>query len=226
VTVTGLVMKGTEPLAGVELGLAQVDRNSDRFLGERTIGTGPDGRFTFVNVAPDDSWTLYGLMASLKTHGALAVRTVATGADETTVDAGTLVLEPGSRLRGRVALSDGSPLPDDFRLLLSREQAWDTQVALVDPAGGFEFTGLPRELYTLSTRLKGYVISPRNESHDFLNHQGLLGRIDEDTELWLLLEPGYEDYDSPKLDEDLWARYQALEKTPLRGAPLEATGTR
>lgn len=222
VTVTGLLKKGDEPVAGVELGLAQVDRNAEHFLGERTIGTGADGRFTFVNVVPDDEWTVYGLMASLRKHGALAVRRLKTGAHETTLELGTLAVEPGARLTGRVELADGKPLPPDFRLLLGREEAWDTQVALTGADGSFVFEGLPKELFTLSTRFKGYVISPRNESHDFLNHQGLLGRVDADTELVLLLEPGVENYEHPRtMEPGLWERYQALLTAPLRGLPAK-----
>jgi hypothetical protein len=153
VTVTGLVKKGDRPLAGVELGIAQVDRGGEAFVGERTIGTGADGRFTFVNVAPNDAWTLYGCMGSLQKHGALSVRPVKTGTHETTLDVGTLVVEPGFRLAGRVELSDGAALPPDFRLLLGREEAWDSQVALVGADGRFSLEGLPRELFTLHTRL-------------------------------------------------------------------------
>ena len=221
VTVTGVVKKGDEPLSGVEIGMAQVERTGEHFLGERTIGTGADGRFTFVNVAPNDEWTLYGLMASLRKHGALAVRPVKTGADETTLDLGTLVLEPGLRLSGKVQLSDGTALPEDFRVLLGREEAWDAQTVLVGADGRFEFEGLPRELYTVTTRLKGWVISPRNASHDFLNEAGLIGRVEADTELVLLLEPGVERTSFTAPEEGAWERYQELIRSPLRGLPLE-----
>jgi hypothetical protein len=223
VTVTGLVKKGEQPLAGVELGLAQVNRDGEHFVGERTIGTGPDGRFTFVNVAPNDAWTVYGLMSSLQKHGALAVRPVTTGADETTLDLGTLVLEPGLRLTGRVELSDKKPLPPDLRVMLGREEAWDSQVAILSADGRFAFEGLPRELYTLNVRLQGYVVSPRNQSHDALNRSGLLGRVEANTELVLLLEPGMEkhSFDASDLAEGAWGRYQALLEAPLRGAPAQ-----
>lgn len=222
VTVTGLVKKGAEPLAGVELGIAQVDRGGEHFLGDRTIGTGADGRFTFVNVAPKDAWTLYGCMGSLKKHGALSVRPIQTGADETTLDVGTLVVEPGFRLAGRLELSDGTALPPDHRVLLGREEAWDSQTALVGADGRFAFEGLPRELCTLTTRLHGYVISPRNASYDFLNDAGLIGRVEADVELVLLLEPGMGSREFSRPEQGAWEKYEALLKAPLRGLPVES----
>lgn len=225
VTVRGVVTKDGQPLRGAELGLAQDDRSGEHFTGEHTVGTDAEGRFTFVNVPPDDAWHLYGKMASLRVHGALPARPVRTGADGSTLDVGTLALEPGARLAGRVVLSDGRDLPEGLRVVLGRENAWDTQVAEVGEGGTFAFQGLPRELCTLDTRVGGYVVSERNASCDFLNKMGLLGVVDGDVEdLVLLLEPGEEQttFDSRGFGEGLWERYQNLQKSPLRGAPVEA----
>jgi hypothetical protein len=225
VTVRGVVTKDGQPLRGIELGLAQDDRSGEHFTGEHTVGTDAEGRFTFVNVPPDDAWHLYGKMASARVHGALPARPVKTGADGSTLDVGTLALEPGARLAGRVVLSDGRDLPEGLRVLLGREHAWDTQTSEVGAGGTFAFQGVPRELCTLDARVGGYVVSERNASCDFLNRMGLLGVVDGDVEdLVLLLEPGEEQtsFDSRGLGEGLWERYQALQESPLRGAPVEA----
>lgn len=222
VTVTGVLRKGERPLAGVELGLVQVDRSSERFVGERTIGTGPDGRFTFVNVPPAETWALYGHMNSLVEHGALSVRQVQTAADETTLDVGTIPLELGARLRGRVELADGAALPADTRILISREDAWDTQVMPVGADGRFAFAGLPRELFSLNVRVPGYRLSPRNASYDLVNEMGLIGRVEGDQELLVLLEPGSRELQPVAPSEEEWKRYQALLLAPLRGAEPEA----
>jgi hypothetical protein len=225
VMVTGIVKKDGEPLGGVELGIAQVDRRAEVYLGNHTVGTTPEGRFTFFNVPSGTEYTLYGLVATFKSHGALAARPLTAGAPDTTVDAGVLEIEPGHRLTGRIELSDGKPLPGGLRVLLDRDAAWDPQVAEVEADGSFAFEGLPRELYSLNGSIPGYVLSPENGSFDFLNHDGLLGRVEGDVhELALLFEPGEEDF-TPQLraEEGAWERYQALRKAPLRGVTREAS---
>lgn len=91
--------EGREVAGRVELGIVQEDRNSEGFLGERTVGTNADGRFTFVNVPPDETWQLYGLMKSLRPHGALASRPLKVGGGRVDADVHDLVLflEPGVR---------------------------------------------------------------------------------------------------------------------------------
>jgi len=218
VTVTGIVHADGKPLGGVELGMVQEERSAEAYLGEKSVGTTAEGRFTFVNVPARDAWSLYGLMASFASHGALAARAVRTGDPETTVDLGVLDLEVAHRLAGRVELVDGSPLPGGVRLLLGREEAWDQATLELGPDGSFAFDGLPSELYTLDARIAGYTVSPENGSFDFLNHQGLLGRVDEDLlELVVLFEPGAPSFDTPAFEAGLWERYEALRKAPLRG---------
>lgn len=228
VTVRGVVTKDGQPLRGAEVGLAQDDRSGEHFTGEHTVGTDAEGRFTLVNVPPDDAWHLYGKMASLRVHGALPARPVRTGADGSTLDVGTLALEPGARIAGRIVLADGRDRPEGLRVLLGREEAWDTQTVEVGEGGTFAFEGVPRELCTLDVRVPGYVVSERNASCDLLNRMGLLGLVDGDVEdLVLLLEPGEEEttFDSRRFGQELFQRYEALKTAPLRGAPVEAGAT-
>lgn len=65
------------------------------------------------------------------------------------------------------------------------------------------------------------MISPRNASYDFLNRMGLIGRVEADAELVLLLEPGMETRDFSQPEPGAWERYEALLKAPLRGLPVE-----
>ena len=223
VTLTGVVQKNGQPLGGVELGIQQQNTSAEVDLGARTVGTTSAGRFTFVNVPANEACFLYGLVATLKPHGSLAARPLATGAPGTTIDVGVLPVEPGYRLAGHIELSDGTPLPAGLRLVLGREQAWDPQIAEVRADGSFAYEGLPAELYSLYGRIPGYVLSPENESYDFLNHVGLLGRLEGDVrDLVLFFEPGVETRESPKFDKSLFERYEALCKSPLRGVAMEA----
>lgn len=190
VTVHGRIVKDGAPLARVSVGLVQADRRIERFVGEYVIGSDGDGRFEFVNVAADSAYFIYGKMESLKSQGASPVRRLELGKAGSTVDAGELAVVQGLRLSGRLALSDGSAVPNDTPILLSREQAWDSQEVRVGGDGRFEFIGLPQERYRLSARVGGYRPSEKNRSLDRWNRFDLIGRIERDIEgLVLLYEP-------------------------------------
>ena len=223
VTVTGVVQKDGQPLGGVELGFKQQDPAAETYVGDRTVGTTSDGRFTFVNVPANDACFLYGLVASFKAHGSLSSRPVKTGAPETTVDVGVLALEPGLRFAGHIQLSGGTLMPSGAKLLLGRESAWDAPVAEVGEDGSFAFDGLPAELYSLTSMVPGYAVSSKNGSFDFLNGPGLLGRLEGDErDVVLLLEPDAEPFELPAPDKGVFERYEALKKAPLRGLAREA----
>jgi hypothetical protein len=185
-----LVIEG-KPVAGAVIGLVQSDRSMGHYLGDKQVGTDAEGRFLFPNVAPNDKYYVYGIMSSLKGRGAVPVKALELGSDGSLSDAGDLPVVPGHRLSGQVLTSDQKPIPPGTRLLVSREQAWDSQSATLDPDGRFELTGLPTERYSLSVRLKGYHLSDRNKSHSPNNPWQLTGLVDQDTAgLKILMEPG------------------------------------
>jgi hypothetical protein len=221
VTVTGVVLKDGKPLAGIALGLVQKDRNVERFLGEFTIATDEKGQFRFQNVGPDELYFVYGLMDSCRPHGAISVRQVGVGASGTETDLGSLAIQPGHRLSGRLTLSDGKPVNQGTRVLVSREEAWDSQTALVAADGSFAFSGLPTESFSLTVSVPRYHVSPKNGSFNLLTYGGLVGRVSGDTDgLRVLLEPGPRprpDYkDSKKRDSD-YKEYKRRSEAPLRG---------
>ncbi len=188
-TVTGRLVRDGKPVPGVAVGLVQASRSSDTFLGDVSIGTASDGRFTFLNVFSDDDYFVYGLMETFKDGGAVAARQIHVGGDGTTTDVGDLPVIQGHRIKGRVLLSDGKPLPSRTRLLISRENAWDSRRVELEQDGRFEIAGLPTERYTLSVRIRGYRLSPRNHSMDPQNSR-LIGTIDQDIDtLKILMEP-------------------------------------
>jgi hypothetical protein len=226
VTVVGRVVKDGRPLAGVAVGLAQKDRNVEKFVGEFRAATDAQGVFRIPNVPPQDVLVVYGEMVGLKAHGAIPAREVRTGASASQLDAGDLAVTPGFRLTGRVVLADGKPVPAGTRVMISREEAWDSQQAEADPGGNFRVTGLPPERYSLHANVPGYRASPKNASYDLLNGLGLLGKVTADTDgLRLLLEPG-EWAGSPNFDQERMREYERRRDAPLRGAPEEAAPRR
>jgi hypothetical protein len=60
----------------------------------------------------------------------------------------------------------------------------------LDTEGHFEFKGVPAESVSLSVRIKGYRLSKRNPSLDWLNGS-ILGRVTAEVkDFTILLEPG------------------------------------
>ncbi|MDR3621902.1 MAG: hypothetical protein P4L85_21300 [Paludisphaera borealis] len=189
-TLTGRVVRDGKPVAGCEVGLVQVSRSADGYLGETSVGTDSDGRFTFVNVHPDESVFVYTLMGSIKDAGAADAKKIRVGGEGATTDAGDFLVVRGHTIKGRVLLSDDKPVPPNTRLLISREDAWDFRYVDLDAEGRFEVDGLPTERYSLSVALKGYEVSPKNHSIDPQNARSLVGMIDQDIDgLKILMEP-------------------------------------
>jgi hypothetical protein len=190
VSVTGLVTRDGKPLPGVVLGLVQMDRGSDSYLGNMEIATDASGRFLFSNVSSHKDYYVYGLMDSFKAFGCLAAVQMSAKDEGTTNDLGELKVVPGHRLAGRILLSDGKPLPAHTRVLLSRDQAWDSQIVELDDQGRFASDGLPTEVYSVSSQIKGYKLSPKNDSASPVNTYLLEGMVDRDIiDLRVLFEP-------------------------------------
>lgn len=189
-TLAGRVVRDGKPVAGCEVGMVQVSRSSDQFLGETSVGTDAGGRFTFVNVHPDESYFVYTLMGTIPDSGATHAKTVRSGGEGAVSDLGDLVAVRGHTIRGTVLPSDEKPIPPRTRLLVSREDAWDSRYVDLDAQGRFEVDGLPTERYTLSVMLKGYEVSAKNHSSDSQNPGRLIGMIDQDIDgLKVLMEP-------------------------------------
>lgn len=191
VTVTGTVVKDGKKLAAVGVGLVQQFRGADTSTSSFVIATDEKGRFQFNNVPADEAYFIYGLMDSCRQFGAIPVKPIKVGAAGTSQEAGTLTLEAGFRLSGRVILSDGKPLPAQTRIIIIRRKAWDSQIVTASKDGSFTFSGLPAEQYSLSLiRVPGYHISPKNTSYDLVNGR-LIGTVNRDISgVAFLLEPG------------------------------------
>jgi peroxiredoxin/protocatechuate 3,4-dioxygenase beta subunit len=217
-SIKGRVLKEGKPLAGVEIGVSGTERRSESYVGNYSVATDAEGRFLFVNLPAQTSYQLYGLMKSLRAHGSIPAQVVRTGNDGDTFHAGELTVKPGFTVAGEIRLKDGQPVPADTRVLLSREQAWDSQQTIASTNGRFRFENVPAESVGLSARIKGYQMSPRNSSLDPLNPYTLIGRI-HTNKLDLIVEfvPG-------EKTERLEGDQMSLREEPLRGVEAAPVG--
>jgi Carboxypeptidase regulatory-like domain len=164
--VRGRLVEDGKPVGNAEVGLIGRPRggygNNLHLSGyayeEIRIGTQPDGRFLIPNVPIPADWNVYGKMESLATRGATGVVKCSTKHDAEIVDIGDIQIKPAYRLRGKVMLSDGKPIPDGMRVNISSESAWDDQTTTLPPDGHFEFLGLAAGDYSVFASVKGYSL--------------------------------------------------------------------
>ncbi|MGH7942759.1 MAG: hypothetical protein ACREFR_17000, partial [Limisphaerales bacterium] len=206
-------------MANVDVSVVSADRTMDSSFANLVIGTGQDGRFLFLNLSPNVNYDVCGTMKSLAPFGAIPSRLVQVGDDGSETDIGDLIVTPGHRLAGQVVLADGKPVPSNTRLLINRINAWDSIQVDLPPNGHFDVSNIPAETYSLSVRVRGYHMSPKNASYDTLNPGRLMGRVDGDTtNLIFLLERGKapqpQNYGS---DESEWPQNLPLEGVGANG---------
>ncbi len=164
-TVVGrLVDPGGKPVANAEIALEPYGPNSGRSIGTIRIGTREDGTFSFSNVPPGRVWALFPTMESLAPRQlARELVPIEPREDGQTLDVGEVRLRPAHRVRGRIIVSDGKPLPPDVHLTLLGNDGFDSQVGDVSRDGHFEFKGLPKGVVRLSPGARGYELVDRAE---------------------------------------------------------------
>ncbi len=186
------------------------------------IATDAEGNFTFTHLAPDEDYVLIGVMNRFRTHGSLKARTVVVKENRTTVDLGTLAVDPASRLSGQLVLSDAKAVKAGTKVWFYRreEAAFDVQMTTAAADGTFTFSGIPDELCQLEAHVDGYRTSTRNYSCDRYYGHGLWGRVDRDIKnLRFLLEPGV--FAEKELDDPVAVEFSSIRGERLQGASVE-----
>ncbi|BDI33605.1 hypothetical protein CCAX7_56560 [Capsulimonas corticalis] len=156
--IVGKLMRNGKPVANAALGLVQVDKEVERFLGPATATTDIHGAFQFSNVAPNQKYWIYGLMGHDGGAGSLAIQQLSVGADGSIVDLKDLKLAESQTVHGRVLLSDGQPIPNGIQIAVYRNDAWDDIHIDIRPDGSFDLEDAPSESFNLTTGIPGYKI--------------------------------------------------------------------
>ena len=233
VEVAGRVVRDGRPVAGLPVGLSQIEanRHDDGFLGFPATTTDRDGRFRFEHAFADQELILGVQIGHLKGGETVPPVSFRGGGDGSAVDLGDLAIVPGRRLGGRVAFADGKAIPPGTTVVASVEEANARKVGRVDPGTGrFDLDGLPdAEIHVvvvfpdIRTHLPdGYRLSPSMPCVSPLSPYLMAGRLDRDVlDMTILLEPG----DPPRLtlDPTRLADFDEARAATLVGAPPGAT---
>jgi uncharacterized GH25 family protein len=195
--VRGRVMLDGRPLTNVQVGVAGVERSSEVFAGHYKATTDANGEFVFQHLPSSTSWWLYGVMDSLKQHGAIRPRQVTSGTVGSTNDVGDLEVGAGLQLVGEVRTRSDEPLPGDLRVTVGPENHWDSQTVTVGKDGKFAFTGLVPGLLSVNVQREQWRLTHANRSLDNSNPWRLTGILnDSKPDLVIEIERGERVYNS------------------------------
>lgn len=157
-SVNGMIVKDGKPVPGVTVGICQTNRRSGQFAGEYVIATDANGVFNFTSVVPGNTMTVYTKMEKGNPF-TTEIAEFTSPQSDASIELGQLELRPAKTISGKISPVDGRPLPQNYRLSIGREYAWDVQTIDVDEHGYFEIKGLPvNEAITVAVRLKGYSV--------------------------------------------------------------------
>ena len=165
-TIRGRLMQGGRPVGNAEIGLIGQARGGfgpqltivGTPYSELRVGTQEDGSFALSNVPAQTSWYAYAKMESVASRGATEPKACATTRPGETVNVGEIQLRHGYHFDGRVILSDGKPIPEGMRVIISSQRVRDSQTAVLDKGGHFMFLNLPEGKYSVSPAVRGYSL--------------------------------------------------------------------
>ncbi|HEX5220777.1 MAG TPA: hypothetical protein VFZ59_14505 [Verrucomicrobiae bacterium] len=224
-TVRGRLVKDAMPVANVEVGICDSDRSYDVFAGYFQTRTDANGVFVFTNLPSVRAWYVYGIVGTLPDGGALSPQMAKGGANGSVEDLGDLIVKPGLRLAGTIKTRTGEPLPDDIKIRIGNDKAWNSHASAPDREGKFEINGLYTGGLNLSVEPRDWKLSADNRSLDLLNGWRMTGLLEGDKEdLLLIVEKGRFDYSSSSVANGQLPAADRPENRPLFGA--EKSGPR
>ncbi len=190
--VTGSLVDGEGPVAGVKVAVVQLDRTTDiHFIKAVGATTDGSGRFAFDNLPASQRYAIFSnVPGNPPTSPVLATKVFTVPGDGESRDLGPLEIIPPLSLSGRLEMADGAPVPPGTRLALGRDPAWDLVEAPVAADGTFAIAPLPPEAYEVRVVAKGVDLDTERLSHQSLGPMSFGLRLDESmTDLIVPLKP-------------------------------------
>jgi uncharacterized GH25 family protein len=168
--IRGRVVQDGKPVPGIEMALYSRDHINGSGYDEVRIGTREDGSFAFTNVPAPENWYVFGKMESISARGAIQPLETPTHRDGEEIDLGDIAMQPGHRLRGKVVLPGGKPVPAGMRIFITpgcmsclkefgHFGLLDAQTVELGADGAFEFTHLATGPYQITVSVKGYALA-------------------------------------------------------------------
>lgn len=151
--VKGRLVQGGKPVANAKV---RVNMGPSVF-------TDKEGRFLFMCLPANQSYSYFATMESLGSRGSLPMREFQVNGVGSTNDIGDVTLEAAFTVSGRIQLTDGKPIPGRSRISLgcSTFSGYQDRLSWVlAPDGTFRFAGVPAEKATLYLQIPGYEIKP------------------------------------------------------------------
>jgi uncharacterized GH25 family protein len=169
--VTGRIVHDGSPVEGLHVAVVQEERSAGHhFIKAVADVTDAEGRFVFEYLPADEAYVIYSLVGDGDASLVITTKRFMARASGATRDLGDLAAVPAIWLAGQIDLPPGVTLPDDARLSLDRDPAWDLASVKIEPDGTFAIGGLPPETYSLRLGAQGIAIDTSQ-----LNYQALRG---------------------------------------------------
>jgi hypothetical protein len=158
----GRLLHDGRPVADAEIRINRCGAGSDCWFWGGAVLTDDQGRFSFANQPPHQSWLVCGSWDLLAKAGAVPLTNVKIGEDGSTNDIGDLNLQSVSKVAGRIHLSDGMPIPVNSHYFLSDAAMGSSSPSSVGADGSFQFAAVPGDKVSIFLRVSGYQLTPRD----------------------------------------------------------------
>ncbi len=245
---TGRIVRNGAPAAGIGICLKFVEPAAHDYFFLFQEATDDRGRFRFEHLPEGAEFWIAALRTGafepqlsdgLPDDQTFLPRRFRTGRNRTSLDLGDFELRPGARLGGRVVLSDGKAIPENWVVAAGHPGAGSRVYSHLDKQGHFQIKGLPQGIIAAHVEqvwtanppgypvpVPGYRLSARNTCLDPGDGFELVGRLDHDiNDLTILVEPatngaaGGTGRLSSSPDQAALARFRSAKAGPITGAP-------
>lgn len=154
-----LVYQG-RPVSSVEVGLVQKNRMIGNIVTPQEVHTDKAGEFHFERLPPGLEYTLY-THTGQAAPAVLPVNLVEAPAHGECAEFGDIELSEPSKLAITVVTEDGSKLPKDSYVMITRRDAWRGAKRVLAEQQSFtaNFNDVPKEMFGIILRVPGYKVT-------------------------------------------------------------------